>query len=139
MEKPVVISCLCGAVTMELSGAPLAQLYCHCDDCQAVHGAAYVPASLYPIAATRLVAGQPLLWKRRTTIRATCPACGTRVYAEPPGARMRSFLATLLPATAFRPEFHMQCQFALLPVGDDLPHYAGEPARFGGSDAEVTW
>jgi hypothetical protein len=141
MDKTTNVSCLCqcGAVTLELTGAPVVQLYCHCDDCQAVHGGAYLPAALYPLAAVRVTTGAPLLWKRKTTIRATCRDCGTRLYAEPPGGHIRSVPASLLPAGMFRPEFHMQCRFALLPVTDDLPHYAGEPARLGGSDEQVSW
>src|SRR5688500_14253922 len=139
MQTPTTVSCLCGALSLELSGPPLVQLYCHCDDCQAVHAAAYVPAVLYPHAAVRVVAGQPLPWKRNTTLRATCPGCGTRRSAEPPGGRIRSVPACFLPAGRFRPEFHMQCRFALLPVKDTLPHYAREPARLGGSDEQVSW
>lgn len=45
------IQCHCGAIRMELTGDPVAQFYCHCDDCQAVHGAAYVPVVMYRIPA----------------------------------------------------------------------------------------
>jgi len=34
------IQCRCGAVWIELTAEPIAQFFCHCDDCQAVHGAA---------------------------------------------------------------------------------------------------
>jgi hypothetical protein len=133
------IQCLCGAIQMELTGEPLAQLYCHCDDCQAVHGAAYLPAAMYRTASTRIVAGEPLLWKLRETVRATCKECGTRVYAEPPGLGVRSITALLLPKGLFKPTFHIQCQHALLPVRDGLPHFKGFPAMWGGSDEQVPW
>jgi hypothetical protein len=138
-ELAATIQCLCGAVKMELEGEPVAQFFCHCDDCQAVHGAAYLPAAMYRTAQTRLTAGLPALWKRKTTTRATCPACGTRIFAEPAGIGIRSIPAYLLPKDTFRPTFHMQCRHALLPVKDDLPHYKGEPAMFGGSDEQVDW
>jgi len=35
--KTILIGCRCGAVEIEISGEPLVQMYCHCDDCQAVH------------------------------------------------------------------------------------------------------
>jgi hypothetical protein len=133
------IQCLCGAVQMELTGEPIAQLYCHCDDCQAVHGAAYISAAMYPIPATRIVSGDLLLWKRKVTTRATCRACGTRMFAEPPGLGIRAITSTLLPPGSFKPTFHMQCQYARVPVKDDLPHYKGFPAAFGGSDEQVAW
>ncbi|MBN1204372.1 MAG: GFA family protein [Myxococcaceae bacterium] len=133
------IQCNCGAIKLELIGEPLAQLYCHCDDCQAVHGAAYVPVAMYRISATRLVAGEPVMWKRKATPRATCGECGTRVFAEPPGMGIRGVTALLLPKGMFKPTAHMQCQHALLPIQDDLPHYKGFPAAFGGSDEQMPW
>lgn len=139
MTTTTPIQCLCGAVKMELTGEPLAQLYCHCDDCQAVHGAAYVPAAMYRISATRIVSGELILWKRKVTTRATCRECGTRVFAEPPGMGVRGITATLLPPGLFKPTFHMQCQHALLPIKDELPHFKGFPAAFGGSDEQVPW
>lgn len=45
----------------------------------------------------------------------------------------------LLPKGLFKPAFHIQCQHALLPVRDDLPHYKGFPPLFGGSDEQVPW
>ena len=33
------IQCRCGAVEVEISVGPIVQFFCHCDDCQAVHGA----------------------------------------------------------------------------------------------------
>ena len=38
-------TCRCGAVQLTMSGEPVVQLYCHCDDCRAAHGGAYVAAA----------------------------------------------------------------------------------------------
>ena len=57
------IQCRCGAVEVEISGEPIAQMYCHCDDCQAVHGGAYAPESVYPADAVKVVRGDPMAWK----------------------------------------------------------------------------
>ena len=40
--------CRCGAIGLNIAGEPAVQLYCHCDDCQSAHGAAYVSAAIYP-------------------------------------------------------------------------------------------
>ncbi|WP_199243110.1 GFA family protein [Vitiosangium sp. GDMCC 1.1324] len=117
------IQCHCGAVRIELTGEPLAQGYCHCDDCQAAHVAAYVPFAMYRIPQTRIVSGSPGQWKRKTTPRFTCRDCGTRLFAEPLGLGIRGVSALLLPQGMFKPAFHMQCQYALLPIQDELPHY----------------
>jgi len=136
---PTTIQCLCGAVRLELTGEPLAQFYCHCDDCQLMHNAAYVPAAMYRVANTRLVSGELLFWKSKVTPRATCRVCGTRMYAEPPDMGIRGISALLLPPGMFKPAFHIQCQHALVPVKDNLPHFKGFPAMFGGSDEQVPW
>ena len=33
------VQCRCGAVEIEITAKPIVQFFCHCDDCQAVHGA----------------------------------------------------------------------------------------------------
>jgi hypothetical protein len=133
------IECLCGEMKLTLEGDPLFSVYCHCRDCQRVHGGAYLPAALYRTSQTHITSGTPLLWKLRTTLRATCPACGTRLFAEPAGLGVRSIPAHLLPPGIFKPAFHMQCQDALVPVRDELPHYRGYPAALGGSDDQMAW
>lgn len=133
------IQCPCGAVKLELEGPAVAQFFCHCDDCQRVHGAAYVPVAMYPAERVKIVSGQPLRWKLTTNERATCGACGTRLFAEPAGIGMRGVMASLLPKGSFTPQFHMQCQHAVAPVSDDLPHFKGFPSAFGGSDETMTW
>ena len=135
----MMIQCCCGAVQIELSGEPMAQFFCHCDDCQAVHGAAYVPISMYPADAVKVTKGNPSTWALKTTPRTTCRECGTRVFAEVPGYGVRGVNGLLLPAGQFKPAFHLQCQFAMLPVKDTLPHFKALPARFGGSDDLVEW
>lgn len=133
------IQCECGVVKVSVEGAPVAQFYCHCDHCQRVHGAAYVPVSMYRAAQVQVLEGEPTAWRLHQTPRTTCRACGTRVFAEPPGLGMRAVMATLLPPGSFTPAFHIQCQHARLPVRDDLPHFKGFPAAFGGSDEVIGW
>jgi hypothetical protein len=124
---------------LQIDGEPLFSVYCHCDDCQAVHGAAYLPAAIYRHEQAYLVAGAPGIWRRKTTSRAFCRRCGTRVYAEPEAAAFRSIPAYLLPAGEFRPTCHVNCRFALAPVSDALPHFASFPAAMGGVDELVAW
>jgi hypothetical protein len=133
------IQCRCGAVRVELTSEPIAQFYCHCDDCQAAHGAAYIPIMMYSSDAVKVTKGDPSAWALKRTPRRSCPECGTRVFAEVPGLGVRGVSALLLPAGQFKPAFHIQCQFAMLPVVDSLPHYKAFPASFGGSDEVVDW
>lgn len=135
----IQIQCRWGRVGIEVTGEPIAQFHCHCDDCQAVHGAAYVPESAYPADAVRVVRGDPTTWKLKRNPRFTCRECGTRLFIDVLSVGVRGINGYLLPADQFRPTFHMQCQFAVLPIQDGLPHLKSRPARFGGSDELVNW
>lgn len=135
----VRVHCRCGAVELTVSGAPVAQLYCHCDDCRAASGGAYVASAIYPAASVTVSGGllSPLVI--RTTQRMRCVECGTHLFSELTGVGMRSVNAFLLPDRHFKPQLHVQCAHAVLPIVDDLPHYAGFPPAYGGSDARVEW
>ena len=132
------IRCSCGAVELQLTGEPMVQYFCHCDDCQAVHGKAY-PCSVYPAPAVSVQRGETDAFTLRTSPRTKCRRCGTYLFAEVPGYGVRGVNADLLPVGMFSPEFHIQCRYATAPIEDDLPHYKGTPARFNGSDELMQW
>lgn len=133
------VTCLCGGIELEISGEPIVQMYCHCDDCQAVHGAAYVPESVYNASDVKVVRGEPTAWALLRSPRVTCPTCGTRLFIDVVKRKLRGVNGNVLPRGEFHALFHVQCRFAQNPVKDDLPHYAGMPAQFGGSDETVDW
>ncbi len=133
------IACRCEAIEVEIGAGPQVQFYCHCDDCQALHGAAYVPESVYPADAVKITRGEPGRWTLRRNPRYFCPQCATRLFIDVLGLGVRGVSGSLLPAGDFRPTFHMQCRYAVRPVVDDLPHYLSRPARFGGSDEQADW
>jgi hypothetical protein len=112
------------------------QYYCHCDDCQAVHGKGY-PVSLYLAEAVSVVYGETDSFTLRTTPRFRCKRCGTYLFAKV--AAYCGVNGELLPIGAFKPEFHIQCRYAAAPIQDGLPAFKGRPARFGGSDELMSW
>jgi hypothetical protein len=133
------VKCRCGAVTLELEGAPIAQFFCHCDDCQALHGGAYAPESLYAAERVKVVEGTPSRWTLKRNPRHLCATCGTRLFIDVLAFGLRGVNGYMLPPSEFTPSFHMFCRYAVRPVVDELPHYAALPARFGGSDTTVAW
>lgn len=133
------IHCPCCSVQLALSGQPVAQLYCHCDDCRAANGAAYVAAAAYPAEAVTVTRGELRPRVLKTTPRMACSACGSPVFSELPELGVRSVNAFLLPPGVFRPDMHIQCRYAVLPVKDGLPHYKDWPPAYGGSDETVDW
>lgn len=137
--KTVDITCLCGSVQLRLSGEPAAQFYCHCDDCQATSGGAYVAVAVYPADAVFHTKGELVAWTLKTMPRKRCAVCGTQVLAEVPGGKQIGIKANLLPTGVFKPTFHQNCRSAVVPVSDELLHYKGYPAEFGGTDETVGW
>jgi hypothetical protein len=133
-----IIHCPCGAIEMLLSGEPMAQFYCHCDDCQQVHGKAY-PSSLYPASAVIVRIGATETLTLKTTPRTKCKRCGTYLFAEVPGYGVRGVNSELLTVGMFHPAFHVQCRYVAASIQDDLPHYKDNPARFYGSDELMQW
>ena len=136
--EATTLSCRCGNVQLRIGGAPFAQFYCHCDDCRAATGGAFIPIALFSSDAVT-VSGATFTWTYKTLPRTRCSTCGTFLFGEPPGLGVRGVSGFLLPAGMFEPAFHIQCQHALLPVKDDLPHFKALPASFGGVDEMVEW
>src|SRR5690349_4808149 len=89
------ITCQCAAVEIQLTGEPILQYICHCDDCQAVHGHAF-SCSLYPAAAVVVVRGDVEAFTLRTSPRTRCKRCGTYLFAEVPGHPVRGLNGNLL-------------------------------------------
>ncbi len=131
--------CRCGSVRLALAGGPVAQLFCHCDDCQRAHAAAYVAAAIYPAPMVEVTQGRTKTTKVRDLPRLRCEECGDHLFSEIARVGMRSVNAYLLPRGIFKPQFHVQCQHAVRPLRDELPHYKGFPAAFGGKEEFVDW
>ena len=137
--KTIEVQCRCEAIGLKITGEPVAQIYCHCDDCRAAHGAAYVSSSIYPAQSVQVARGQPTPIVVKATQRMRCAACGTHLFSELASVGLRSVNGFLLPKGEFNPRLHVQCQHAVLPVVDGLPRYKGFPAAFGGADELVSW
>jgi len=124
------LTCPCGAIEVTVRGVPVAQFYCHCDDCRKMTSGAYAAESVHAAAA---------VWTLQRNPRHYCGTCGGRLFIEIPRLTLRGVNAFLLPQDAFTPQFHVNCRFAVRPVNDELPHFARMPPQFGGSDEKVDW
>jgi hypothetical protein len=133
------LTCPCGAVELTVRGNPLAQFYCHCDDCRKMTSGAYAAESVHRADEVVVTRGQAAVWTLERNPRHFCGACGGRLFIEVPSMKLRGVNGLLLPPGAFEPKFHVNCHFAVRPVKDDLPHFARMPAAFGGSDEKVDW
>jgi hypothetical protein len=75
-------SCLCGAVSYELTGAPVWAHNCHCQRCRKIRGSAFASNLFVPLDAIRYTRGEDLLesFKLPEAERFThvfCKACGS--------------------------------------------------------------
>ena len=133
------LQCRCGAVELEAAGEPTAQFFCHCDDCQAVHGAAYAPSWSIPgFGADRSRRSQILDVETKPSLLLS----GLR--NAPVHRRARPWLARRQRLSACRRRLPSALPYALSvcrspPVFDELPHFKFRPARFGGADETVDW
>jgi hypothetical protein len=100
---------------------------------------AFAAESVYRGNDVEITRGGAAVWTLTRNPRHFCAACGGRLFIDIAARNLRGVNGFLLPAEAFRPQFHVNCRFAVLPVRDRLPHYAGMPVAFGGSDETVDW
>lgn len=133
------LHCPCGAIEVTVRGAPVAQFYCHCDDCRTMTSGAYAAESVHPAEQVEVTRGQTAVWTLQRNPRHYCGACGGRLFIEIPSRKLRGVNGFLLPPGAFTPQLHVNCRFAVRPVQDQLLHFARMPAQFGGSDEKVDW
>lgn len=137
--QPTTLQCRCGQVQLRLTEAPVAQFYCHCEDCRAATGGAYSPLALFPADSVTVLGGETTTWTQKTMPRTRCAHCGTLLFGESPGMDVRGVNGFVLPVELFKPAFHIRCQHAVMPVRDELPHYEDVPAAFGGDGQTVDW
>ncbi len=133
------VTCPCGAIELTVRGTPIAQFYCHCDDCRRMTSGAYAAESVHRAEEVEVTRGETAVWTLKRNPRHFCATCGGRLFIDVARLGLRGVNAFLLPPGAFAPQFHVNCGFAVLPVADDLPHFARMPAGFGGSDEKVDW
>lgn len=122
--------CLCGAVELRLTGAPISITYCHCQSCRRAAGGpltvmvGYERAQLsYPREAPRSFASSPGI------DRPFCPHCGSRIGytdARLPG-RIYLHVGVLDAPERFAPTCHALTAERLpwLHIDDKLPQFPG--------------
>ena len=137
--EAITLKCCCGSVQLLISAPAIAQFYCHCDDCQATSGGAYVPLALFSSDHVAVIGETLSTWTYKTLPRTRCSKCGTFLFGEPPGSGFRGVSGSLFEAGAFQSRFHIRCRYAIAPVKDTLPHFSSLPASLGGTDETVEW
>jgi len=128
--------CFCGAVSIEVAGAPEAMGYCHCTSCRSYAGAPVSAFTLWKADQVQVTQGAGLLGainKTGFSNRRFCSRCGGHVLVEHPTLGMVDVHASTIPTLAFAPGVHLNYAETVLPMKDGLPKLKDFPAEIGGS------
>lgn len=69
--------CLCSAVRIEITAAPMRAGICHCLDCRKRQGALFHSFAVFPTSAVKIT-GELRTYKTRNF----CPVCGSPIYDD---------------------------------------------------------
>lgn len=106
--------CLCGAVTVSVTGKPVRMAQCHCRDCQKASGTSHVSNAIFADSDVS-ISGTTSSYSVKadsgnTYVRHFCPTCGSRVFATTSGRLGMTILHMGVFDGSFRRPF---CTFAI--------------------------
>jgi hypothetical protein len=113
MSQTMTGGCLCGAVRYEVSGAPAAQMVCHCSHCQKQTGSAF--SSIMGVVQDQVaITGELASYadageSGKAVNRKFCPRCGSPICSEVEVAPGMVWIktGTLDDPAAFAPQAHI--------------------------------
>lgn len=124
--------CNCGAVRLELRGAPVRAGLCHCLTCRKETGSAFMLFAVWDRSQV-MVAGMTQSWTQTTDHRHFCPACGSTLFAthdDDTEAEIRLGCLDDAPS-GLTPAYELwtpRRESWLVPVADAAQHEANRPA-----------
>jgi hypothetical protein len=133
-------ACFCGAVQIEVTGAPEGMGYCHCRSCRSWSGGPVNAFTLWKPDAVRVTQGEAQLAafaKTPISERQWCRTCGGHVMTRHPTLGLVDVFAATVPTVQFAPGVHVNYGETVLPMRDGLPKFRDFPAAFGGSDEQI--
>ena len=129
-------SCFCGAVQLEVHGAPEAAGYCHCSSCRSWSAGPINAFSLWKPGAVKVTKGADQIAsfsKTPQSIRKWCKTCGGHLFTEHPHWELTDVYVATIPDFKFEPGVHVHYQETVLPRKDGLPKFKDVPKEMGGS------
>jgi hypothetical protein len=133
-------SCFCGAVEVEVSGAPEAMGYCHCESCRSWSAGPVNAFTLWKPEAVKITKGEAQVGSYQKTERSErqyCAKCGGHLMTAHPLWGLIDVYAAILPSLTFEPGVHVNYAETVLPMKDGLPKLKDFPAELGGSGEAV--
>ena len=128
--------CFCGAVEIEVKGAPEAMGYCHCGSCRSWSAAPVNAFTLWKPENVSVTKGADLVgrfMKTEKSGRQYCKNCGGHIMTDHPIMGLVDVYAATISTLQFTPGVHVNYAETVLPVKDGLPKLKDFPADLGGS------
>jgi hypothetical protein len=126
--------CLCGKVQYEVSQAPVAMMYCHCEECRRATGSSLNTSIFVRREDFRLTSGQGLVASHETSpdnIRHFCSGCGSPLFKffPLPAGMMTVRAGTLDSDPGVRPAGHIWVseKAPWFEIADGLPQFQKGP------------
>ncbi|KAI1797300.1 Mss4-like protein [Ganoderma leucocontextum] len=148
-ERKHYSRCWCGNVEFQFHGDPVGAKYCHCKQCQHLHGAPFQWAVIFPKASVRMIANKDdslhFLSTQRgqgvhdvpckvqfdvyTDVRVSCNACRSPIFDEGRNTVLAypsafKFPSPKVPAS-FQPTAHIFYSQRIMDVPDGVPKWSG--------------
>jgi len=133
-------SCFCGAVKFQVSGAPEAMGYCHCESCRHWSAGPVNAFTLWKPESLKVTQGAASIGSyNKTPIshRKWCTKCGGHLFTDHPTMGLVDVYAAMLPELKFEPALHVNYAESVLRIRDGLPKLKDFPGEFGGSEEMV--
>ena len=132
--------CFCGAVQFEVSGAPVAMGYCHCDSCRHWSAGPVNAFTLWQPESLKITHGEASIGtynKTPKSYRKWCTECGGHLFTDHPEWKLVDVYAALLPTLPFVPAVHVNYEDTVLHMHDGKPKFKDVPAEMGGSGHQL--
>ncbi|MGV8987376.1 MAG: GFA family protein [Cypionkella sp.] len=129
-------SCFCGAVVIEVTGAPEAMGYCHCTSCRSWSAGPVNAFTLWKPENVNVTKGADKIGhflKSANSDRQFCTVCGGHLMTHHPVWGITDVYAATVPSVTYTPGVHVNYAETVLPMNDGLPKYRDFPADLGGS------
>lgn len=133
-------ACFCGAVEVQVTGAPEAMGYCHCASCRSWSAAPVNAFTLWKPENVKVTKGQESIGHFRKTEmsdRQFCKQCGGHLMTNHPPLGLTDVYAATIPSVDFKPGVHVNYAQTVLPMKDGLPKLKDFPSELGGSGEAV--
>jgi hypothetical protein len=133
-------ACFCGAVEIEVTGAPEGMGYCHCASCRSWSAGPVNAFTLWKADNVKVTKGADKIGhflKTDRSDRQFCKDCGGHLLTDHPLWSLTDVFAATIPGVEFKPGVHVNYAETVLPMKDGLPKLKDFPKELGGSGEAV--